>query len=362
MRTDQVGSLVRPPNLIEARRRRAKGEIGDDELRRVEDTAITEALARQEEIGIAVVTDGELRRQAWQTDLSEAVHGFADEYPVEDVVMADGTTQRMRMHAKVVQARLRQHRPIVADAARFAAEHTSRPFKVTMPSPVRASQSGFATGVTDAAYADRQELLTDLIAIYSGEMRNVTASGAAYLQLDEGFIGYVHDDWRAQLAAGGTDPEKELARDIAAENAVWDALGDVDIVRGAHLCRGSQTRAARTGGTYDWLAERLFDQLSVDRFLLEYDTPSAGTFEPLRFLPRGKVAVLGLVTSKAPELEPEDDLLRRIEDATRYAPVEQLAVSPQCGFAGVADKAHMTSDEQWRKLELVVRVAGKVWG
>ncbi len=361
LRTDQVGSLIRPEALVDARRRFARGEITHEALVELEDRMVLEALAAQEAVGIGVVTDGEMRRQAWQTDLSDAVEGFADEYPVEEVVLADGTTRRMRMHAKVVEGRLRPRRPIVAPAARFLGEHASRPFKVTLPSPVRAAHQGFRAGVTDRAYADRSELLADLIDIYVDEMKELATTGAAYLQLDEGFIGYVSESWRAELADSGVDPEAGLERDVAAENAVWAGLGDVEIVRGAHLCRGSQTRSGGTG-SYDWLAERLFDRLDVDRFLLEYDTERAGGFEPLRFLPKGKIAVLGLVTSKFPRLETEEELLRRIEEATRHAPIEQLALSPQCGFAGVSDVAHMTQDEQWRKLELVVSVAEQVWG
>lgn len=360
LRTDQVGSLIRPQELIDARRRCAAGEISKATLTEVEDRAVLEAVAAQEATGIGVVTDGEMRRQAWQTDLSDAVEGFADEYPVEEVELADGTIQRMQLHAKVVEGRLRQHRPIVTSAARFLSEHTTSPFKVTLPSPVRAAHQGFRPGVTDGAYADRAELLADLIDIYADEMRDLATTGAAYLQLDEGFIGYVSDAWREELAASGIDPEDELARDIAAENAVWAKLDGVDVVRGAHLCRGSQTRSGGTG-TYDWLGERLFDRLDVDRFLLEYDTERAGGFEPLRFLPKGKVAVLGLITSKFPQLETEDDLLRRIEQATKFTSIEQLALSPQCGFAGVADVAHMTHEAQWRKLELVVSVAEKAW-
>jgi methionine synthase II (cobalamin-independent) len=171
----------------------------------------------------------------------------------------------------------------------------------------------------------------------------------------------VRDDWREALQASGLDAERELLADIAAENACWDLLAPEQTVRAIHMCRGSRTEARGSGG-YEWLAERLFDQLRVDRFLLEYDSELVGGFEPLRFLPKGKTVVLGLVTSKDPRLESEDDLLCRIESASRYAPLDQLAISPQCGFGGSADNAFMTPDEQWRKLELVARVADRAWG
>jgi 5-methyltetrahydropteroyltriglutamate--homocysteine methyltransferase len=179
--------------------------------------------------------------------------------------------------------------------------------------------------------------------------------------MDEGFISYVNDNWREGLRAQGLDPEQELAADIAAENACWDLLPPERVARAMHICRGSRTTARGSGG-YEWLAEHLFDQLHVDRFLLEYDSDLVGGFEPLRFLPKGKIVVLGLVTSKDPQLESEEQLLRRIDEAGKYAPLDQLAISPQCGFGGSADNAFMTPDEQWRKLERIVRVADKVWG
>jgi 5-methyltetrahydropteroyltriglutamate--homocysteine methyltransferase len=170
----------------------------------------------------------------------------------------------------------------------------------------------------------------------------------------------MHQPGGAPPDSQGLDPEHELAADIAAENACWELLPQERVVRAMHLCRGSRTTARGTGG-YEWLAEHLFDQLNVDRFLLEYDSQLVGGFEPLRFLPKGRIAVLGLVTSKDPRLESEDDLLRQIDAASKYAPIEQLAISPQCGFGGAADNAFMAPDEQWKKLELVVRVADRIW-
>jgi 5-methyltetrahydropteroyltriglutamate--homocysteine methyltransferase len=260
-----------------------------------------------------------------------------------------------------VKDRLRPVRRITANFLPFLQQHATAPFKVTMPSPAMVSRGGFVKGVTEHAYPTRHDLLRDLLPIYQSEMRALAAEHVAYMQMDEGFIAYVRPDWREQVRAQGLDPEQELAADIAAENACWDLLPASQTIRATHMCRGSRTTDRGTGD-YEWLAERLFDQLRVDRFLLEYDSDLVGGFEPLRFLPKDKTVVLGLVTSKDPHLENEDDLLRRIDEAARFAPIEQLAISPQCGFGGSADNAFMTPDEQWKKLELVVRIADRVWG
>jgi 5-methyltetrahydropteroyltriglutamate--homocysteine methyltransferase len=360
-RADHVGSLTRPTDLRQARAAYQSGQLGRDELRDVEDRTILDVLAQQKHVGMPILSDGEFRRDAWQTDLSDAVEGFVDEYPVVRTTLPDGTVQDLEMHTKAVRAKIRQVRRITASFLPFLRAHAPGPFKVTMPSPAIASRGSFQAGLTDTVYATRHDLLRDLVPLYQQEMRALTGEGVAYVQMDEGFISYVNDDWREGLKARGLDPERELAADIAAENACWDLLPSHRVVRAMHICRGSRTQARGTGG-YEWLAEHLFDQLRVDRFLLEYDSELVGGFEPLRFLPEGKTVVLGLVTSKDPRLESEDQLRRRIEEASKYTPVERLAISPQCGFGGSADNAFMTPDEQWRKLELVVRVADKVWG
>jgi 5-methyltetrahydropteroyltriglutamate--homocysteine methyltransferase len=360
-RADQVGSLTRPDRLKHARIAFHAGELTREALRAIEDEAILDALAHQGAVGMPIITDGEFRRDAWQTDISDAVDGFVEQYPVVRRTLPDGSVQELEMHTKAVQSTLRQTRRITANFLPFLQQHASRPFKVTMPSPAMVSRGGFQAGLTESAYASRHDLLADLLPIYKREMQALAEERVPYVQMDEGFIAYVRPDWREQISAQGLDPEQELAADIAAENACWDLLPADQTVRAIHMCRGSRT-TARGSGDYEWLAERLFDQLRVDRFLLEYDTDLVGGFEPLRFLPRGKTVVLGLVTSKDPQLEGEDELLRRIEEAAKYAPVEQLAISPQCGFGGSADNAFMTPDEQWRKLELVVRVADRVWG
>jgi 5-methyltetrahydropteroyltriglutamate--homocysteine methyltransferase len=360
-RADQVGSLTRPPELKQARGAFRSGHLSRDGLREVENRAVLEALEQQRRLGLPILSDGEFRRDAWQTDLSDAVEGFVEDYPMVKQTLPDGQVVELEMHTKAVKDRIRAVRRITANFVPFLKKHAPGPFKVTLPSPAMASRGCFVKGVTDRVYSTRHDLLAELLPIYQDEMRALAADGVAYVQMDEGFISYVNDDWREGLRARGLDAEQPLAADIAAENACWDLLPPESVTRAMHICRGSRTTARGTGG-YAWLAEHLFDRLHVDRFLLEYDSELVGGFEPLRFLPKNKTVVLGLVTSKDPRLESEDRLLRQIEEASKYVPVEQLAISPQCGFGGSADNAFMTPDEQWKKLELIVRVADRVWG
>jgi 5-methyltetrahydropteroyltriglutamate--homocysteine methyltransferase len=362
-RTDQVGSLIRPPELLDARDAYKAGRIDREELRRVEDAAILDALEKQRQIGIEIFTDGEMRRDAWQTDIMQAVEGFADEYPIAEQRLPDGSVARVQMHTKPVRARLRQTRRLTAHEVQFLTQHAPGPFKVTMPAASFVAGLAYQPGVTDQAYPSPEELQQDVVALIRGEMQALVDDGVSYVQLDEGFVRYVSEEFLQGLRQAGRDPERALEADIAAENACYDAVPRDRVTVAMHVCRGNRVRTGGVG-SYDWLAERLFGALHVDRFLLEYDSERAGSFEPLRFLPKGKTAVLGLVTTKDGRLESQDDLLRRIEEAARYCPIDQLALSPQCGFqsAAMRDGAFMTMDEQWRKLELVVDTARKVWG
>jgi 5-methyltetrahydropteroyltriglutamate--homocysteine methyltransferase len=360
-RADHVGSLTRPPEVRAARAAYRAGDLSPDDLRQVEDRAILEVLEHQRQVGLTILSDGEMRRDAWQTDLPEAVEGFVDHYPTVRTTLPDGQVRVLEMHTKAIRGRLHARRRLTAHFVPFLQTHAARQFKVTMPSPASAARGSYQRGLTDLVYPTRAELLADLTQIYLAEMTALAAEEIAYLQLDEGFNSYVNPDWRAQLEESGQDPEQWLAEDIAAENVCWDVLADSDTVRATHLCRGSRTVARGKGG-YDWLAERLFGELHVDRYLFEWDSAAAGGFEALRFVPPGKTVVLGLVTSKDPRLEDQDTLLRRIDEASRYVPPDQLAISPQCGFGGSADNAFMSSDEQWRKLELVVDTARRAWG
>jgi 5-methyltetrahydropteroyltriglutamate--homocysteine methyltransferase len=361
-RTDAVGSLIRPRRVLEAQARFRAGRSSASELRQIEDAAILDALERQREIGIDVLTDGEMRRVSWMTGFSDAVNGFAAEYPVAEAVRPDGTTELIERHTKHVVGRLQQRRRLAALEVPFLEQHAQgQRFKVTLPSPNVFGWRSFKPGITDRVYATREALHEEVIGIVQGEMKAlVEADHVPYLQLDEGFVRAVARDWMEDEP--GRDLTQSLAADIAAENRCYDVLPRDQVVLASHLCRGNRVSWGGGRGSYDAVAEQLFNELHVDRFLLEYDTERAGGFEPLRFLPRDKVVVLGLVTTKSRELERREDLLRRIDEASKYVPVEQLALSPQCGFFHAADDETMTIDEQWRKLQLVVDTAREVWG
>ena len=363
IRTDVIGSLLRPPAVLEAHTAFRAGRLPEAELRAIEDAAILEALRRQEELGLDVITDGEMRRDAWMTEFSDAVDGFAAEYPVVRETRPDGSVELVERHTKVVVGRLRQRRRLTAYEVPFLKEHLGdRGYKVTMPSPNVFAWGSYQDDVTGQAYASREALHLDAVEIIQREMLALVEDGVPYLQLDEGFNRHVTAAWRQSQEAQGLDPEQLLANDIAMETRCYDALPRDRVALGSHLCRGNRVSWSGGRGSYDAVAEQLFNELHVDRFLLEYDTDRAGGFEPLRFLPKDKTVVLGLVTSKSPELESKDDLKRRIDEAAKFCSLDQLALSPQCGFFHGFDDDTMTAEQQWHKLRLVVETAREVWG
>ena len=353
-----VGSLLRPPELLNARARFRRGEATAGQLRAAEDTAITAALGRLRDIGYPVATDGEMRRDAWLTGVSQAVHGFADAYPVRELRQADGTVAQVEMHTKPVVARLRKDGRFTEGEFTFLRESAGGLCpKVTMPSPAYLARACFAGG---GGYGSQEELLADFTEIIRSEAAALRADGAGYVQLDEGFVLLaIRSSWD-ELSSAGADMTGRLQRDIEAENACHDELAGA-AVRAIHVCLGNRTSFNATVGGYDRIAEQVFSELHADRFLLEYDSERSGDFSPLRFVPEGKTAVLGLVTTKDARPEKPDDILRRIDEAARYCPLDRLALSPQCGFYHGADDATMTLDDQWRKLELIVEVAGRAW-
>jgi 5-methyltetrahydropteroyltriglutamate--homocysteine methyltransferase len=358
--TDHVGSLIRPPELLDARDACKAGRISREDLRAAEDVAILDALAMQRRIGVAVFSDGEMRRDAYTTDLYDAVEGFEDSYPVREETRPDGTKELVEYHTKAIRGRLRQVRRMTAHESSFLRQHAPGPFKITLATPVRI----VGTGQAPPGYASWEEVQHDIVDIFRTEMRALADEGVPYIQLDKVILTYANADARGRLRQQGVDPEAALDAEIALENACFDAARRDGVTLAMHLCRGNRTSWGGGSGGYDWPAERLFNGLHVDRFLLEYDSERAGGFEPLRFLPEDKTVVLGLVTTKQGRLEQQDDLLRRIQEAARYVPIERLALSPQCGFQSAADRngAHITRDEQERKLELIVDTARRVWG
>ncbi|HXM58346.1 MAG TPA: hypothetical protein VOB72_23295 [Candidatus Dormibacteraeota bacterium] len=366
-RADQVGSLLRPAELGRAWDRFFAGELDQAELAEIQDRAISGALERQRATGIDVVSDGEFRRAAYMTGVVDAVEGFAMGRGPRLTWHADPGQEvppEMRSFAlAVVDGPLRQRRRIAAHEAAFLREHARAPFKVTLPSPAHFISGSYRRGVTDRFYPRRSDLTDELAAIIAGEAASLAAEGVSYLQVDSPTYSVWFDpDELEEYRGWGVEPEGLLQEMIGADNAVLDAARAGGALTAVHVCRGNGSGAWLATGGYEPVAEQLFAELRCDRLLLEYDTERAGGLEPLRLVPARKVAVLGLVTTKRPELESRDELLRRIEQASRYLPVERLALSPQCGFASNFRGNPLSEDDQWRKLELVASVAREVWG
>jgi 5-methyltetrahydropteroyltriglutamate--homocysteine methyltransferase len=359
-RTDQVGSLIRPIKLLGAREQFKARLMTGEQLREIEDEAIIEVLELQRRTGIGVLTDGEMRRDSFMTNVSENVEGFESHYPITEQTRQDGTRVLVEGHGKGIVGKLKALRRLTGAETAFMLKHSPGPFKVTMPSP--GGSGGWRPGITDKVYASPEAMTLDLAGIIQDEMKALVAEGVTYIQLDEGLPG-LREGWREEQIRLGNDPDKIVEDAIAVDNQCWSVVPDT-VTKAKHLCRGNRTAWGGGRGGYDWVAEKLFNHLNVDRFLLEYDTDRAGGFEPLRYVPKGKIVVIGLVSTKTPVLEKQEDLIRRIEEASKYCPIEQLALSGQCGFqsAANADGAFMTMDDQKRKLELIVETARKVWG
>ena len=360
-RADHVGSLLRPPELLRSRAAWAAGRLPIDELRGIEDRAVLEALELQRQVGLDVYMDGEFRRGGWMTDLIDAVDGFVPEKVQIQWRGPGGGVEGSLAH--VAGARLRQVRRLTAHESGFLKAHAPGPVKMTVPSPSVFMLISFKPGITDAFYPTRSDFLRELVPIVHKELLALVEEGIPYVQLDAPQYGnYIDPELRERMRQIGVDPDRALDEAIAVDNACFEGVKQEGVTAAMHICRGNNMSRWFAEGGYDPIAEKLFGTLQADRFLLEYDSERAGGFEPLRFVPRGKTVVLGLITTKEARLESEDDLLRRIEQAARYVPVENLAISPQCGFASNALGNRLTPAEQRRKLELVVTIARRVWG
>ena len=376
IRNDVVGSLLRPAKLKEARNQYDEGKLPLEQLREIEDQAIRDAVKLQESIGLSVVTDGEYRRLNFQDSFGESVSGFDAGKPslkfYESRVEGSSPLRRWEIPDQGEQkgTAVAQRRPAVTKlglarnvpAAEFGflRQVANKPGKVALIGPDRISQR-FDWQNSKAVYSGLDEFVDDVVKIEREIIAGLVDAGCRYVQIDApGYTAYVDRPSLDAMRARGEDPKENFSRSLKADNAVLAGFGDVTF--GIHLCRGNQRSMWHREGTYDAIAERLLNELNHDRFLFEYDTPRAGGFEPLRFLPKGKVIVLGLVSTKVSQLETVDDLKRRIDDAAKYAPIEQIAISPQCGFSSDVVGNLLSEDDQRRKLEVVVETARQVWG
>ena len=356
LRADHIGSLLRSPQLLEARR----DDAAPERLREIEDRDILKLFAKQQEIGCGIFSDGELRRRIFSGILADAVEGFGH---VEGNRRKWSGGDSSIGVTNAVLAPLRQRRPLTAYELPFLQEHCPGPFKMTLPSANQFSASSYKRGVSEAAYADRKELLYDITAIMTGEVARLAEAGVSYIQIDAPRYSYYLDPkWRDWLSTEmEADPDELLDQAIHADNVVLRAGRRPNVTVAVHLCRGNNRSNWHSEGAYDAIAEKLFNTLEADRFLLEYDDERSGGFEPLRFVPKDKVAVLGLVSTKSGQLESADDLRRRIDEAAKFVPLDNLALSPQCGFASVMEGNSLDEAAQWAKLKLVNDVAASVW-
>ena len=375
IRTDVVGSLLRPSAVKEARIAFDDGTITADALHAIEDRAVRDAVRLQETAGLDVISDGEMRRLNFQDSFGASVEGYDASRSTLKVYeqRVEGSSPGRRWdiptmhhagtavsHRRPVKERLRLAHNIPLEEYRFVAGVAKRPAKVSLIGPDRISQR-FAYESSTAVYRDTDAFLADVVALERTIIASLAPAGCRYVHIDApGFTAYIDPPSLEQMRARGEDPMQNFARSLRAEAAlVADFPG---VTFGIHLCRGNQRSMWHREGAYDDIAERLFNELPHHRFLLEYDTPRAGSFEPLRFVPKGKVVVLGLVSTKVPELESLDSLKRRIGEAAKFIPLEQLAVSPQCGFASDVVGNLLGPDDQKRKLERVAETARAVWG
>ena len=364
-RADHVGSLLRPSEVHEARAAHQAGRLDIDELRAVEDRAILEALERQRAAGVSVFTDGEFRRTGFQNDLIEAVDGFVmPERPaVVRVWQGPGGEPTEQGTRQVVGAKLRQVRGLTENQLGFLQQHTPGPVKMTLPSPSQFPAIAYQPGLSDQFYPTRSDLLWEIAGFIKAEIAALLEAGVDYIQIDAPrYSYYVDPRWREHLRELGEDPDAMFEEAVNADNFCLEGEQRPGATIAMHICRGNNQSKWYAEGGYEAIAERLFNTLPVDRFLLEYDTERAGTFEPLRFMPPERMVVLGLISSKDPAPESPDYILARIEEAGRFVPLENLALSPQCGFASTAAGNLLTEEEQWRKLELVAEIRRQVWG
>ncbi len=352
-RADNIGSFLRPPELLEARAALREGRMNEQQVREIEDRSILTALEMQKATGVQIFTDGEYRRDIFTADITKAMDGLVPGKPVVKFEWR-GKGKELAEESKegnlqyIVGGKLRRKGRFTPNEAPFLKQHAPGPFKVCTPAAMQHAIMRYRPGVTDKFYPTVHDMLQDVATIMREEVQALIDEGASRREL---------------LQQSGIELDEALDAAIAADNAmIHNIKRREDTVIGIHFCRGNKRSAWGAEGSYEPIAEKAFGSLKMDRYLLEFDSDRAGGFEPLRFVSKGKTVVLGLVTTKEPALESEDELLRRIELASKYVPVENLAISTQCGFASAASGNLISWDDMRRKLELVATVARRAWG
>jgi 5-methyltetrahydropteroyltriglutamate--homocysteine methyltransferase len=364
-RADHVGSLLRPPHLLDARARRATGELGAEELRAIEDDAIRDVVRMQRDAGLRSATDGEFRRTAWHMDFIYRLGGI---HPTDEKIQVHFRNAAGELDFE--SAALAVDAPIRLDETIFGSDFTflddvvnpDITAKLTIPSPSMVHYRGGRAAIDPAVYPGEEQFWADLSAAYAEQVRRVHALGCRYLQLDDTSLAYLNDpEQRRLLADRGDDAEHQHLRYIRQINAAIEGR-PAGLRVTTHMCRGNFRSSWAAEGGYDFVAEALFSELAVDGFFLEFDDERSGGFAPLRFVPPGKMVVLGLVTTKRGTLESKDTLKRRIDEAAKHVPIDQICLSPQCGFSSTVEGNVLTYDEQVAKLNLIVETAAEIWG
>jgi 5-methyltetrahydropteroyltriglutamate--homocysteine methyltransferase len=363
-RADHVGSLLRPRELLDARN---NPDITAENLIALEDKHIQRVLERQKELGFRIFSDGELRRRGFMSDFYDSVEGLdtggeiARTWRAASVGAGGGS--RVASLAGVVVEKIRQTKRLTSHETAFLNKNKLGDIKMTLPTANQFPAIIYKKGMSERAYATRSELLWDIVPVIKAEIQALANEGVKYIQLDAPrYSYYIDPKWRGYVKDEmGMDPEEALDEAIRADNACLEGIRREGLVVAFHLCRGNHRSHWYAEGGYDPIADKLLNQLNVDIFLLEYESERAGSFEPLRFVPRDKGVVLGLISSKLPALEPRDQIIRRIEEAAKYVPLDRMALSPQCGFASSMEGNLLTEEDQWAKLGLVVDTARQVW-
>ena len=339
--------------------------MSSEQLSALEDKHVLRIIERQKDLGLKIFTDGELRRGNFMSDFNDAVEGIDEGVAVARTWQTGaGASPRPSMVPGTVVGKIKQTRRLTQHELAFLKQHSPGDIKMTLPTANQFPAIYYKKGVSDKVYSNHSAFLWDIVPIIKAEIQALVNEGAHYVQIDAPrYSYYIDPKWRSYIKNEmGLDPDQALDEAVRADNACLEGTKRAGVTLAIHLCRGNNRSQWYAEGGYDAIAEKLFGELNVDAFLLEYESERAGTFESLRFVPRGKTVVLGLISSKLPELESSEQLARRIDEASKYVPLENLAVSPQCGFASTMEGNLLTEDQQWQKLKLVVDTARKAWG